>query len=314
MKLIKPSALPKGALIGVISPSSPLRDEAKLQKGIRYLESLGYRVELGKSAYKAHHYLAGSDDERLQDLHDMFADRRIHAIFCSRGGYGTQRYLSRIDYPTIKRNPKIFVGFSDTTALQYALMRKCGLLSFSGAMVSVDMHEFDSESEQFFWKILSSTKKIGKIQQSLPISVVHSIGRKKKIQGALVCGNLSLLAALCGTPYAPVYKDCILLSEDIGEEAYRVDRLLAQLELSGALQQSAALAFGQFTQDSNRVSSTPSRHIREVVEEYALRNHKPALANLMYGHTRKKLTLPMGVQCTVDIGRGSFSLDEAGVV
>ncbi|MBL7998975.1 MAG: LD-carboxypeptidase, partial [Candidatus Kapabacteria bacterium] len=153
--LIKPAPLRKNAVIGLISPSSPLRDEQKLQRGIRYLESLGYRVECGESVYAREHYLAGSDEVRAQDIMQMFTDTRIDAIFCTRGGYGSMRYLSHLSYRVIKKHPKIFVGFSDITALNTALHRHAKLLTFSGAMVGVDMGGFDAASEEFFWRILT---------------------------------------------------------------------------------------------------------------------------------------------------------------
>ena len=217
------------------------------------------------------------------------------------------RFLKQLNYRMIAKHPKIFVGFSDLTALSAALWRRCGLVTFSGAMVGVDMADFDAESEEQFWRMLSSKKKPGLIQQSLELQSLSS----GKASGRLVCGNLSLLAALSGTAFEPDYKHSMLLSEDIGEESYKVDRLLCQLELSGALSASEALLFGQFTQDANRASQTASRPHLEVLREYAERARKPAIANVMYGHTAKKLTLPYGAETRVDAVRGRISIEEA---
>ncbi|MBL7998974.1 MAG: hypothetical protein JNL32_10095 [Candidatus Kapabacteria bacterium] len=123
-----------------------------------------------------------------------------------------------------------------------------------------------------------------------------------------------MLAALAGTRYAPDYQGALLLTEDIGEESYRIDRMLAQLELNGSLNAASALMFGQFTQDLSRTTNTPHRPVEEVLNEYAVRNGKPAITNLMYGHTAKKLTLPFGIQCSIDMKRQTFSLDEAALI
>lgn len=308
--LIKPKALPKNGTIGIISPSSPMRDESKLAAGIRYLESLGYRVELGAYVGSRAAYLAGSDEARAADVEVMFADPKIDAIFCTRGGYGVMRFLSSLDYKRIARHAKILVGFSDVTALNAALHRRARMLTFSGAMVGMDMPDFDAESEEQFWRMITSTKKIGIVKQSLPAESVQS-GTAK---GPLVCGNLSILAALQGSRFAPETSGALLLTEDIGEESYRIDRLLCQMELSGALSKSAALLYGQFTMDAHRTSTTPARPVTDVLKEYAERAAKPALANIMYGHTAKKLTLPFGLTMEVNTRTGVLRCGESAVI
>jgi muramoyltetrapeptide carboxypeptidase len=308
--IIKPKALPKNGTIGIVSPSSPMRDPSKLHAGIAYLESLGYRVELAPHVGKADAYLAGSDEDRAADLQAMFANPKIDAIFCTRGGYGAMRFLSLLDYKRIARTPKILVGFSDVTALNAALCQRSRLLSFSGAMVGVDMPAFDTESEEQFWRIITSKKKIGIVRQSLQTQCL----RPGVASGALVCGNLSILAALQGSRYAPLTKGTLLLCEDIGEESYRIDRLLCQMELSGALAASTAVLFGQFTMDAKRESATATRPVLEVLQEYADRAAKPAVANIMYGHTAKKLTLPFGLTMQINTRTGVLRCGEAAVV
>ncbi len=314
--MIKAAALQRGATIGIIAPASPLRSEERLQKGISYLEGLGYRVELGKHLFEASHYLSASDEGRLDDLVSMFTNPKIDAIFCTRGGYGSMRFLERIPYAKLRRHPKIFVTFSDGTALNAGLYRHAKLITFSGAMVSVDFPDFDAESEEFFWRILSSKKKIGTVHQSLPLKSL----RKGSAKGKLLCGNLSLFSALCGTRFFPDTRDALLLMEDIGEESYKVDRLLSQLELSAALAKSSGLLFGQFTQDAQRKTATPSRNILDVCQEYSDRVERCAVANVMFGHTPKKLTLPFGIQASLKCPDPNsdqavrFSLDEAAVV
>ncbi len=299
--------LNKGGTIGIVAPASPMRDETKLEAGVRYLEGLGYRVKLGNAVYKRESYLAGSDEQRRADIEGMFADPSVDAIFCARGGYGSMRFVEKLDYSVIRKNPKIFVGFSDLTVLNAAIFRHTGLITFSGAMVGVDMGNFDPESEEQFWRMLSSASKVGTIAQSSERECV----RKGTAEGRLVCGNLSMLAAIHGTSIQPEYRDSIILCEDIGEESYKVDRLLCQLKLGGALNLASGLVFGQFTQDTTRSSSTPTRAIPDVLRDYADRSEKPAMGNFMYGHTAKKLTLPYGAVCRMNATRGSFAIEQA---
>ena len=135
----KPSRLNPGDLIGIISPASRILDPSRIEKGVAYLERMGYRTVLGKHVLETYGYLAGTDEERVADIHDMFTHKDVKAIMCIRGGYGTPRLLSLIDYSLVARHPKIFVGYSDITSLQLALWKKSRLVTFQGPMVGVDL-------------------------------------------------------------------------------------------------------------------------------------------------------------------------------
>ena len=164
MEPLKPPRLKAGDLIGIISPASRIMDPTRIEKGIAYLERLGYRTIQGEHILKTYGYLAGTDEERVADLHVMFANPEVKAIMCIRGGYGTPRLLSLVDYRLIARNPKIFVGYSDITSLQLALWKKCGLVTFQGPMVGVDLPEqLDGYTEELFWRLLTSPKKAGAV-------------------------------------------------------------------------------------------------------------------------------------------------------
>jgi len=299
--MIYPKHLPRKAVIGVISPASPQRDPRRLDRGIAYLEKLGHHVVLGANARKTYGgYLAGTDEERVADIHNMFADKQIDAIFCARGGYGTSRLLTLLNYGLIKRNPKIFVGFSDTTALQLAIYKRTGLVTFLGAMPSVDMADtYDPQSEEQFWRILSSTRSVGTIRQSLPMEGVK-VGTA---EGTLLGGNLSVFTRLIGTPYMPQLKGSILAFEDVGEETYRVDRMLMHCELAGIMSKVAGIAYGQFTQSSQRASHTPHRNVADVITERSLLVNGPVISGLMFGHEAKKLTLPIGAPARMSVAR-----------
>ncbi|HYF03010.1 MAG TPA: LD-carboxypeptidase [Patescibacteria group bacterium] len=312
MKTLKAKPLRKNATIGIISTSSPQRDPTRLERGITYLESLGYRVELSKHALKSTAgYLAGTDEERLEDIHGMFADKRIDAIFCARGGYGSPRMLLKLDYELIRKKPKIFAGFSDVTALQCAIFKHTGLITFSGAMPSVDMADsFHPESEESFWRILTNPEPLGEVKQSEPIEVF----KKGHAAGRLFCGNLTMFSMLCGTPFLPDFKNAVLLSEDIGEEPYRIDRILSQFENCGFFKELSGLAFGRFTQENLRPTTVPQRTMEEVLKEFTERAGLPTIANVLYGHQAKKLTLPFGAMCEMDAEKGVLKIGESALL
>ena len=141
MSIQKPKRLNKKDVIGIISPASSPDEFSRVERGVKYLEGLGYRVKIGANVGKNHGYLAGTDQERVDDIHTMFKDKNVKAIFTLRGGYGAFRLLDRIDYRIIKNNPKIFVGYSEITALQMAFLEKAGLITFAGPIVAVDFYD-----------------------------------------------------------------------------------------------------------------------------------------------------------------------------
>lgn len=306
-----PTALRKKATIGIVSPASPQRDMSRLDKGIRYLEGLGYTVVVGDHARSRHAgYLAGTDDQRLADLHAMFSDKRIDAIFCARGGYGSARLLNRLDYGLIRRNPKILVGYSDITSLQLALWHKARLVTFSGAMPSVDMVDnIDPLSEEQFWRVLTSRRPLGRLPQPWPITSVQD----GEAEGRLLGGNLSVLVSLLGTDFMPSLRGSILALEDIGEETYRIDRMLVQLLHATVRRRPAGIAYGFWSQSARPQGSTPHRDVSEVLAERCDLTRGPIISDLMYGHERTKLTLPFGVRARISSRTASMQLLESAV-
>ena len=159
MNVLVPQRLKKGDLIGIICPAGPVLDLSRLERGVRYLEGLGYRTMVGRNALRRLGYLAGTDEERAEDIHAMFTDRKVRGIFCARGGFGTPRLLSLIDYRLIAKNPKILVGYSDITALALAIWKKCRLVTYHGPMLAVDMAvDVNAFAEESLWRILTSPK------------------------------------------------------------------------------------------------------------------------------------------------------------
>lgn len=313
MRSMKPKKLNSGDVIGIISPASSPDDPTRIEKGVRYLEKLGYRVEVGKNVGKERGYLAGTDEERLSDLHDMFGNKEVKAIFCVRGGYGSGRLLDKIKFNLIKKNPKIFVGYSDITVLQMAIYQKTGLVTFAGPMVAVDFwkEEVDPFTEENFWDLLTKKRKIGKLHN--PKDEHFFVLNKGRGEGKLFGGNLALLASIMGTHYFPSMKDAILLLEDIGEQPYRVDRLLNQLKLANIFKQANGVILGRFVDCYESDETKKTLTLNEVIADYFNGMDIPVIYNFKHGHISSNLTIPFGVKCKLNASRGFVEITESAV-
>lgn len=313
MRVIKPKKLNIGDTIGIISPASSPDDLTRIQKGVLYLEKLGYRVEVGKNVGKERGYLAGKDDERLADFHSMFKNNDIKAIFCVRGGYGSGRLIDKINFNLIRNNPKIFVGYSDITALQLAIMKMTGLVTFAGPMVAVDFwqDEVNPFTEENFWRVLTSNKKIGRLQN--PNSEKFYVLRRGKAEGRLMGGNLALMCSLMGSKYFPSFKDAVLLVEDIGEQPYRVDRLLNQLKLAKILKQVSGLILGRFVDCYETDQTKKTLTLNEVIADYFNSAGFPVIYNFKHGHITENITIPWGVKCSINAAREIIEITESAV-
>jgi muramoyltetrapeptide carboxypeptidase len=312
MRPLKPPRLRRGDVIGIVAPASPLLDPARLDRGIRYLEGLGYRVEPGRHLQSRNGFFAGPDTDRATDLNTMAADPRVRAVFCLRGGYGSARLLPRLDYRAFRRDPKILVGFSDLTALQLALWHKVGLVTFSGPLVGVELaNPPTSFTEEHFWRLLTSKRKPG--------LAPHPRARNLKslkpgvASGRLLPANLALLLSLLGTPFAPNLRDALLVVEDVGEHLHRIDRMFTQLHLAGILRRLAGLVLGTFAHCQNADSRSPRVSLRRVLLDAASNVAGPVATGLAYGHQANRVTLPVGTQAHLDSRHGTLSLTESAV-
>ncbi len=299
--MLKAEALHSGDTIALIAPASTPQTSEKISKSVRYFEQLGYRVILGKHIENERGYLAGTDRERLDDLHRMIGDKKVKAIFFVRGGYGSIRLLPYIDYDLIKRNPKIIVGYSDATALFHAIYKKTGLQSlFFGPMPGVDIwNGFDAFAEECMWRSLTSNKAYGELP-SLK-SEIKLFGKNKfgAVDGRMFGGNLTVFSSIMGTPYIPSQKDHILFIEDVGEAPYRIDRYLAQLKAAGILDMAKAILLGQFTEcDSEK--EKPSLSTEQVFKDFFSKLNIPILLNLPFGHIPRQWTVPLGAKMKIE--------------
>jgi muramoyltetrapeptide carboxypeptidase len=312
MRIIKPKRLKSGDVIGIISPASSPDDLSKINRGVHYLEKLGYRVEVGKNVGLQEGYLAGSDLQRVNDLHSMFTNKHIKAIFSIRGGYGSGRLLDKINYKLIKQNPKIFVGYSDITALQLAFFTKCGLITFAGPMVAVDFHdEVSTFTEEVFWRTITSNKKIGRLQN--PRNEKIFVLNKGRGNGRIIGGNLSVFTSLLGTEYFPKINGSVLLLEDINEAPYRIDRMFNQLRLGKILKQVKGIVLGHFVNCVESDPQTKTFSLNEVVIEYFQNLKLPVIYNLKHGHIKENLTIPFGIKCSLNASRGYIEIPENAV-
>ncbi len=308
----KPPPLRRDGTVAVAAPSSAPPDPARYRAGLDALRARGLAVE-APGAIRPHGYLAGPDGLRVEGLNDLLRRDDLDAIFCARGGYGVLRLLPHLDYEAARAHPKLIVGYSDITALQLALWAKAGVPSLSAAMVAPDWSRMDGWSEDAFWKLAGG---------EAPVEIVGPgekplVGvRAGEAEGGLLGGNLTMVCALLGTPYLPDLDGAILFLEEVGEAPYRVDRLLAQLDLAGVLGRLGGLVYGAFT-GAAPPKNRPSLSLREVAEHYANRvgadrGGGPVAGGLVYGHLRPKAALPVGVRArlAVEGDRATLTITE----
>ncbi len=306
----KPKALKVGDTVGLIAPASNTTEE-NVQKSIQMLTSLGFVVKEGKTLYERHGYLAGKDDIRAKDVNDMFADKEVDGIICIRGGSGCLRILDKIDYDIVRANPKVFVGYSDLTVLHIHFTQECDLVTFHGPMVSANMiNDFDDFSRQGLLKmIFGSEDGIIPIENPAGHDLVSLNGGMAI--GPLIGGCLSLVVSTLGTPYEIDTKGKILFLEDIGEEPYRIDRMLNNLRLAGKLDDAVGIILGDF-----KNCDKPTDHydnnlsLQEVFEDQVLSAGKPTIGNLRSGHCKPMITLPFGVHYRLDADKKELHLLE----
>lgn len=308
----KAARIRTGATVGVISVGYPLA-EGQAEKALANLSALGYKAKPFPHWRDKTGYLAGSDADRLADLHAAFADPEVEVVWCARGGYGSTRLLPYIDYNLIKRNPKPFIGYSDITALHAALGRKTGLVTFHGPGASADLPDFALAH----WQATLVEGKANYLiaPEATPLTPAYApyVLKAGRAEGNTVGGNLSLLAALAGTPYSPCYKDKIVFIEDVDERPYSVDRMLTQLLQSTNLAQAAGIALGVFI-DCEAKGDSPSFTLSETLHLCLDSLSMPIVYGLPIGHMPRQATIPCGVRALLDTNTFSLTLLESGVV
>jgi muramoyltetrapeptide carboxypeptidase len=305
-----PKAINKGDTLGLISPSAASADRMQFTFAKEALEALGFKVKLGENLQNRRGHLAGTDEERAKDLNDMFADQNVKGVICIRGGSGAARILPLIDYELIKQNPKPLLGYSDITALHCAIQVQTGLITFHGPNGSGSWNSFNvKQFEQIFF---DKTKVTYKNEQPKGDDLVIKANRIQTLksgtaEGKILGGNLTVLTSLSGTPYYPNFTDSILFIEDIGEDPYKIDRMMSTLRLNGTLGKIKGFIFGQCS-DCEPGGGYGSLSVDQVMDDYILPLDIPAYTGAMIGHISKQFIIPVGAKVKMDASAGTFQL------
>jgi len=314
--VIRPPRLAPASRVALVAPAGPLGERDDLTRGIELCEALGWVAAPGVHTLERHGYLAGTDADRLEDLNTALRDPTIDAVWCLRGGYGIIRILPQVDFEALERWPKPVIGFSDITALLLAVHQRTGLVGFHGPMARAPLTRF---SQQHLLDVLTRVEPAGTLGR-LPAPAGVLLPRAPRIvamhggsaEGPLVGGNLTLLLALAGTPYFPDLDGALLFLEDVGEDLYRVDRLLAQLRLMGALDRLAGVIVGQFT-EMRKGTADGALGFDEVLFTYFGPLQIPIAYGFPIGHVDDQWTLPLGVRARLDADAGEVELLDGAV-
>jgi muramoyltetrapeptide carboxypeptidase len=315
---IRPKRLAAGDTVALVSPASATFNSLDLQIATESLVALGFNVRRGEHMMDRHGYLAGADKARAEDINRAFADRSIAAIHAIRGGWGSARLLPHLDFDTIRRNPKVLIGYSDITALLLSIHAKTGLITFHGP---IGLGRWDAWSLDYYRRVLmgaeavsySNKQGISGDRNSLVQvefrTLTHAAG---KARGRLLGGNLTVLTAILGSPYLPDWDDAILFCEDVGEDLYRVDRMFTQLKLAGVLSKIKGFVFGTCS-ECGPGEGYASLTLEEIIRDHVKPLGVPAWQGAMIGHAQPQWTLPVGAEVEIDASAGTLRLTEPAV-
>lgn len=315
--MIKAKHLEKGNTIGVVSPASPSDSHSEIDRAKEYLENLGYKVVIGRNVNKTKGFTAAGEQERADDINEMFERDDIDAVFVTQGGYGSAQIIDKLDFELIKRKPKIFTGFSDITSLHLAIHKYTGLVSFySPGMARFNEEELSEYTKESFFRTLGKAEPAGEIKKVSPKNWLTTICGGA-MEAPVIGGCLTLICASLGTPYEIDCKDKILFFEDVDTEPWIFDNSLSHLRNAGKLKDAAGFMIGHcencvpFDYKPGFLCDTS---LEDVLEYYLKPLGKPALYGLPMGHGEHLATLPLGVNCRLDADKKTFTVLETGVI
>jgi muramoyltetrapeptide carboxypeptidase len=285
-----PRPLAPGARVALVAPAGPLRGRDDIDCAITNVRALGWEPVVAPHALARTGYFAGDDATRASDLNAALRDARIDGVWCLRGGYGAVRLVDRIEWDALRKNPKPVLGYSDITAMHGAIARQAGLVSYHAPTARSPLTAFSRASLE---------KAVIRHEDSCGVAERARVLRVGSATGRLEGGNLAVLAGLVGTPYMPALDGAILVLEDVNEAIYRIDRMLAQLRLSGALNGVRAIVFGECT-NCPEESDDGARGLDDVLLELAEQLRVPCLAGVPIGHVADQWTLPLGALAELD--------------
>ncbi|GAB3927578.1 S66 peptidase family protein [Larkinella terrae] len=315
VSIIKPPRLKPGDTVALVGPAAPAFTHETVQIAVESLQALGFKTVIAKHVFDRYGYLAGTDADRAADLNAMFADSGVNAIMAMHGGWGCARLLPLLDYNLIRRNPKILVGYSDITALLLGIYAQTGLVTMHGAVGSATFNPF---TVNYFRQTLVDAQAVlmenphdkGDLLAQVKDRVMTL--HPGKARGRLVGGNLTVLSHLMGSKYLPDWTGCLLFLEDIGEDVYRMDRMITQLKLAGVLDQISGFVFGKCT-DCEPGKGYGSLTLEDVFRDHIVPLKKPAYSGAMIGHITHKFTVPLGIEAEIDADAGTLHLLEPAV-
>ncbi|WHY81630.1 LD-carboxypeptidase [Siminovitchia fortis] len=304
MEIKKVKGITPNDVVGLTAPSGPASQE-KLKKAIAALEEAGFRVEVGETCHIEHRgYLAGPPQNRAAELSSMFSNKEIKAIFCLRGGYGSPQILPLLDQEQIRNNPKLFVGYSDITALHLFLQQCCEIPTIHGPMAASDLIDADSFTKEGLSRLIKGNISLGRLCNPPGERMEGMI--PGRASGILTGGNLTLISALMGTPYEIDTKGKILFLEEINEEPYKLDRMMTQLALGGKFSEAEGVVLGSWTGCHFDSNFNIKDLFKEILEPFG----KPVLFNLRAGHCRPMVSLPLGAFVEINAGKGELVIKE----
>lgn len=307
-KIIIPQTLQKGSTIGLVAPAFAITKE-QLRISVLHLKNIGFEVEYSENILSNYGYFAGSDQQRADELMQHFANKKIDAIMCARGGYGCSRIAETIDYELIRKNPKPFIGYSDCTFLQNAIFQKTGLVTFHGLTGVCDYNAF---STQALMRVLTQPLSNYTFPYEREKNTEHLAEfdrytiNKGKVNGILIGGNLSVLVSMIGTNFEPDFEDKLVFIEDIDERTYRIDRMLTHLIQATNIKKSAGIIFGVFRDCSEK--KTPNFSLKEAISLLIKPLKIPSSYGLSFGHIKNKMTLPIGLKAHFDADQNRLQL------
>ncbi len=282
---IRPERLNVGDTVGLVALSGPIKLEALGDK-LALLDELGLKYKIGQTIQSYNGYLAGSDEERLEDFHQMIRDPEVKAVFLVRGGYGISRIIDKISYPLIEDHPKIIWGFSDGTTLHTQVNEYSNLVTFHGPMLSSPTGELDELSKKMFQQLFMPME----IQYGENISPLRTIV-PGAVRGEITGGNLNRLVSTLGTKFEVDVRNKVVLLEDMGESLEQIDNMMNQLRLSRKLELAAGFMIGDF----NMLGSSGEEEVLNVIGGYLKPLNKPTIAGFKIGHCEPNIAVPLGV-------------------
>jgi muramoyltetrapeptide carboxypeptidase len=311
---IVPGRLKKGDLLGLVTPGSPVTEE-QLEETVKKLEGLGFRTTYNDSVLSEYGYFAGRDPERAEELMQMFSRPEIDGIWCVRGGYGSIRILDLLDYDTIRENPKVFIGYSDITAIHNAIFKETGLVSYHGPVGTSDFSRFTVKSFQkvvmepgSLYKFPYRREKDTRENPEFDHYTIHG----GEAEGVLTGGNISVLDSMIGSRYETDFKNRIAYLEEIEEKTYRVDKMLFHLLSATNLGEASGIVLGVFS-DCN-INDEPRLTLQEAIDDLMKPLGIPVSYGHSFGHINRMVTIPNGIRARMNADRNSFMLLEQPVL